>query len=207
MYEFVCRIVLELVCSVHRSILSTQLPVSWYYVHNNCAPDCRIMREYMPKVGTLGHDMMFRSTTIQVSSITRYPVLPWPVHLARSPALPCSIWPLLSSALQYPSCPVPACPCSALPGPALRPALLPAALPCSLPCPAPVLPCLYVSCLIVPLPFGSGSALPFPALPCSVLPSCAKYSCHCPIMLYSSYTAPCAQKASCSHDTSMLCML
>ena len=27
---------------------------------------CRIMREYMPKVGTLGHDMMFRSTTIQV---------------------------------------------------------------------------------------------------------------------------------------------
>lgn len=28
---------------------------------------CRIMREYMPKVGTLGHDMMFRSTTIQVS--------------------------------------------------------------------------------------------------------------------------------------------
>lgn len=27
----------------------------------------RIMREYMPKVGTLGHDMMFRSTTIQVN--------------------------------------------------------------------------------------------------------------------------------------------
>ncbi|KAK9905722.1 hypothetical protein WJX75_005133 [Coccomyxa subellipsoidea] len=27
----------------------------------------RIMREYMPKRGTLGHDMMFRSTTIQVN--------------------------------------------------------------------------------------------------------------------------------------------
>lgn len=27
----------------------------------------KIMREYMPKVGTLGHDMMFRSTTIQVN--------------------------------------------------------------------------------------------------------------------------------------------
>ena len=27
---------------------------------------CRIMREYMPKRGGLGHDMMFRSTTIQV---------------------------------------------------------------------------------------------------------------------------------------------
>lgn len=26
----------------------------------------RIMREYMPKRGTLGHDMMFRSCTIQV---------------------------------------------------------------------------------------------------------------------------------------------
>ena len=35
-----------------------------------CTPSlslvCRIMRNYMPKVGTLGHDMMFRSTTIQV---------------------------------------------------------------------------------------------------------------------------------------------
>ncbi len=30
------------------------------------AAACRIMREYMPKVGTMGHDMMFRSTTIQV---------------------------------------------------------------------------------------------------------------------------------------------
>lgn len=28
----------------------------------------RIMREYMPKRGTLGRDMMFRSTTIQVSA-------------------------------------------------------------------------------------------------------------------------------------------
>ena len=161
------------------------------------------MREYMPKVGTLGHDMMFRSTTIQVSGITRYPVLPWPVHLARSPALPCSIWPLLSSALQYPSCPVPACPCSALPGPALRPAMLPAALPCSLPCPAPVLPCLYVSCLIVPLPSGSGSALPFlpcPALFCSVLPSTLAIvqSCfivlallHVPKRHYAHRTHPC----------------
>ena len=27
----------------------------------------RIMREYMPTRGTLGHDMMFRSCTIQVS--------------------------------------------------------------------------------------------------------------------------------------------
>lgn len=27
----------------------------------------RIMREYMPKVGSMGHDMMFRSTTIQVN--------------------------------------------------------------------------------------------------------------------------------------------
>ena len=27
----------------------------------------RVMAEYMPKVGSLGHDMMFRSTTIQVS--------------------------------------------------------------------------------------------------------------------------------------------
>ena len=31
-----------------------------------CISACRIMREYMPKVGTMGHDMMFRSTTIQV---------------------------------------------------------------------------------------------------------------------------------------------
>ena len=31
-----------------------------------CVAACRIMREYMPKVGTMGHDMMFRSTTIQV---------------------------------------------------------------------------------------------------------------------------------------------
>jgi hypothetical protein len=26
----------------------------------------RVMADYMPKVGSLGHDMMFRSTTIQV---------------------------------------------------------------------------------------------------------------------------------------------
>ncbi len=29
----------------------------------------RIMREYMPKRGTLGHDMMFRSCTIQVRQL------------------------------------------------------------------------------------------------------------------------------------------
>lgn len=29
----------------------------------------RVMADYMPRVGTLGHDMMFRSTTIQVRKL------------------------------------------------------------------------------------------------------------------------------------------
>lgn len=32
----------------------------------------KIMREYMPKVGTRGHDMMFRTCTVQVSEATLY---------------------------------------------------------------------------------------------------------------------------------------
>eukprot|EP00891_Asterochloris_glomerata_P008226 jgi/Astpho2/8226/fgenesh1_pm.00122_%23_3_t len=41
----------------------------WKYEEVPIMPKYRykIMREYMPKVGTMGHDMMFRSTTIQVN--------------------------------------------------------------------------------------------------------------------------------------------
>ena len=41
----------------------------------HCA-SCRIMREYMPKRGTLGHDMMFRSCTIQVKLMSQQPGRP-----------------------------------------------------------------------------------------------------------------------------------
>ena len=39
-----------------------------YAMLNGPGQCCRIMRDYMPKRGKLGHDMMFRSCTIQVSS-------------------------------------------------------------------------------------------------------------------------------------------
>ena len=49
---------------------------------------CRVMRDYMPHVGSLGHDMMFRSTTIQVCQIPSgwQPMglnLIWPLHVIK----------------------------------------------------------------------------------------------------------------------------
>lgn len=122
-----------LCCSPCNCTMCMQVPVSLCRVHIMHDSGCRIMREYMPKVGTLGHDMMFRSTTIQVSNRKQCPALPLSVHLALSPALPhlapaqlcpamsilpCPSLPLLSLALAWPS-PV-SCPCC----PALFPAVL-----------------------------------------------------------------------------------
>ena len=155
-----------LCCSPRNCTMCMQVPVSLCRVHIMHDSGCRIMREYMPKVGTLGHDMMFRSTTIQVSNRKQCPALPLSVHLALSPALPhlapaqlcpamsilpCPSLPLLSLALAWPS-PV-SCPCC--------PALFPAVLFC-----CPVLPCLRVSCLAGPLP--SGAVLLCLCLPCPV---------------------------------------